>query len=599
MAIETLSHIDLIGNVVRYDTVVSELQGLGILHHIPQEDMEESQSSLIRGIEKRLEQAKEAHYYLSGVKHKRRALTSAEQFDMETVIGQVLNNKLQLQSLKQQRDDLLQQIKKYEPWGYFDLDDLSGFYDYRFWFYKLPIGAKRELPLLDLCYKVVKQNHQWLYVVVVAQHQPQESLLPATPDIETSISLSDLEQKLDHLEHSIEEAYVERQALSRWLYLIQEKMNAFEDHLNREKVSASSYVDDSLFHIEGWVANKNLPELKAFCDEQGVSLTIRAVADDEAPPTLLSAPKHMDGATELVTFYRTPSYHAWDPSLLVFSSFALFFAMILADAGYALIFMGILLLYWRRMGRNETARKGRSLAMGIALVSLCYGVLVGSYFGVDATNHWLGMMKLIDLNDFDAMIKLSVTIGVLHLFIANFCIALHAYRVTHRIQNTLPSLGWCLLLSGGWLSWQWSNAMSFSLPAVGLLMILLFSGSQRVSDMKSFLRNLAEGVMAVTGASKAFGDVMSYMRLFALGLASASLAVTFNQMASQVAQSYPGLGILLSGLIVLIGHGLNIVLALVSGVIHGLRLNYIEFFNWALSEEGYPFNAFRRKEQSL
>lgn len=599
MAIETLSHIDLIGNVSRYKTVVSELQGLGVMHHIPQADMEESQTDLIRNIEKRLEQAKEAHYYLSGVKHKRRALSSAEQFDMEKVICEVLDNKLNLQSLKQRHDDLLQQIKKYEPWGYFDLGDLSAFHGYRFWFYKLPIGLKRDLPTLDVCYRIVKQDHQWVYLVVVAEQQPQDALLPAAPDIEASVTLSDLEEQLDQLEQSIEEAYVERQALSRWLSLIQEKMNAFEDHLNREKVSASSYFDESLFHIEGWVADKSLAELTDFCEQQGLVLTTRKVARDEMPPTLLSAPKRMEGATELVTFYRTPSYHAWDPSLLVFTSFALFFAMIMADAGYAMVFMAVLLLYWRRLGRSDATRKGRSLALGIVLVSLCYGILVGSYFGVDASGSAFGVAKLIDLNDFDAMIKLSVTIGVLHLFIANFCIGLHALRMTRQFYFALPSIGWCLLLFGGWLSWQWHNPWNFSVPVAGLLVVLFFSGVQPVVDTKSLLKHLATGVMAITGASKAFGDVMSYMRLFALGLASASLAVTFNQMAAQVAQSYPGLGLLLSGLIVLIGHALNIVLALVSGVIHGLRLNYIEFFNWALSEEGYPFNAFKRKEQSL
>ncbi len=91
--------------------------------------------------------------------------------------------------------------------------------------------------------------------------------------------------------------------------------------------------------------------------------------------------------------------------------------------------------------------------------------------------------------------------------------------------------------------------------------------------------------------------MLSYLRLFALGLASASLAGTFNDMAGQVKEALPGIGILFALLIALFGHTLNFVLALSSGFIHGLRLNFIEFFRWSISEEGHPFNAFARKEK--
>ena len=84
--------------------------------------------------------------------------------------------------------------------------------------------------------------------------------------------------------------------------------------------------------------------------------------------------------------------------------------------------------------------------------------------------------------------------------------------------------------------------------------------------------------------------------LFALGLASASLALTFNDLARQVHQDVEGLGLLLAILILLVGHLLNLALAIMSGVVHGLRLNFIEFYNWALTGEGYPFRAFKKKE---
>jgi V/A-type H+-transporting ATPase subunit I len=87
---------------------------------------------------------------------------------------------------------------------------------------------------------------------------------------------------------------------------------------------------------------------------------------------------------------------------------------------------------------------------------------------------------------------------------------------------------------------------------------------------------------------------LSYLRLFALGLASAQLAVTFNGL-SQDAAKIGGVGTLLAILIAVFGHGINFVLAIMGGVVHGLRLNCIEFFNWSLTEEGRPFQPFRKK----
>jgi V/A-type H+-transporting ATPase subunit I len=103
----------------------------------------------------------------------------------------------------------------------------------------------------------------------------------------------------------------------------------------------------------------------------------------------------------------------------------------------------------------------------------------------------------------------------------------------------------------------------------------------------------------LTGLSKIFGDVLSYLRLFALGLASAQLAMTFNNLAGEAAANISGLGTLAAICILSVGHGLNLLLAVMGGLIHGLRLNYIEFFNWGLSNEGYPFMPLRKRRISL
>ena len=109
---------------------------------------------------------------------------------------------------------------------------------------------------------------------------------------------------------------------------------------------------------------------------------MRAAQPDELPPTCLDNPAWLAAGEDLVNFYMTPGYRTWDPSPVVFISFAWFFAMILADAGYALILGAVLWFYWKRMGESAKGRRFRPLCAAIVLCSLLYGMLIGSYFGV-------------------------------------------------------------------------------------------------------------------------------------------------------------------------------------------------------------------------
>jgi V/A-type H+-transporting ATPase subunit I len=207
------------------------------------------------------------------------------------------------------------------------------------------------------------------------------------------------------------------------------------------------------------------------------------------------------------------------------------------------------------------------------------------------------MVKLIDLNDYDGMMKLSLIVGCLHLLLANGVVALRGRSLAEQARP----LGWMAVILGGLTMYLGAGIATFlnlgvGLIAGGLLAILMLSSERPLHHPADLVLRLFDGVGSLTNISKLFGDVMSYLRLFALGLASASLAITFNQLAGQVYQSGVALAVPIALLILLLGHGINLVLAIISGFVHGLRLNFIEFFNWSLSEEGYPFKPFIKKE---
>jgi V/A-type H+-transporting ATPase subunit I len=165
----------------------------------------------------------------------------------------------------------------------------------------------------------------------------------------------------------------------------------------------------------------------------------------------------------------------------------------------------------------------------------------------------------------------------------------------------MGSAGWVFIFLGGVLLWIGVSGdetitsvkkAGVVLFGLGLAFVLFFTSVEGL-----LWRRILSGLQGLTRLSGAFGDALSYLRLFALGLASASLAGTFNELAGQVRSAFPGIGLLFALLIIILGHGLNFVLAISSGLIHGLRLNFIEFFKWSISEEGYPFTAFARKEK--
>jgi V/A-type H+-transporting ATPase subunit I len=237
--------------------------------------------------------------------------------------------------------------------------------------------------------------------------------------------------------------------------------------------------------------------------------------------------------------------------------------------------------------------------------TLVYGVLVGSYFGVaPPDDSWLSRIAVIDLNNQGGMMMLSIAIGIIHLVWANLVMAWRQ----RGAATALRPLGWATAMVGAYLwgvgemgglaeqTGQVLGRVGQWLFIAGVAAVLLFASQRPLFTFRpmQWLGRMFDGVKDLMRASSAFGDVLSYLRLFALGMSSAMLAATFNSLA-RGASDNEGLGTLYALIILLCGHGLNLLMCVMSGVVHGLRLNCIEFFNWGLPEEGYLFRAFAKK----
>ena len=602
MSIVPLKKLTLFGLTDEKEQILKRLQKLGCLHLVSLRPQPERPEDILPQYPK---DTHEAMRYLLDSPVKRRPVTEHEDFEISAVVEKALFNRSRRQAARDRLDEIRAMIRQMVPWGNFKMpgpDELGGM---RLWFYVVPLSHMREVEASELTWQVVNRDHRNAYVVVISEEEPPEGAMPV-PRVELGTrSLRELRRAEEAQIGEEEEILAERWGLTRFLGLMRSHMAEAEDDAALTYAATQTLDSDEVFAVQGWVPAELSEGVESFANASGLACTIEKPKQSDSPPVLLRNQPNVEAGEDILSFFQLPGYHDWDPSAIVFLSFALFFGMILSDAGYAAVLVLLVAFLWKKMGRTRDGRRIRKLVGAVVTASVIYGVLVGSYFGVaPPENTLLGRLQIFDINDFESMMSFAIWVGGLHVVLANLMVAWNR----RSSLMCLSPIGWVVMvpaLTRGvtlYLGGASETQMQAEAPwligsiAAGALMVLMFNSDRPFKGAMNLILRFLDGLKGVAGVTTAFGDVLSYLRLFALGLASASLAVTFNDLATQAMGAGPGVGLLLALAILALGHVLNLVLAVVSGVVHGLRLNLIEFYNWGINEEGYPFNAFRKKE---
>jgi V/A-type H+-transporting ATPase subunit I len=595
MSIVPLLKVTFYGPVADKDAVLDGLQGLGCLHL---NDLHRGDAEAVDFTPRRSD-AREAWQYLHDSPVRRRALRHREKVDDEAVVREVLEVRDRSRALTEEREQLHKWITDLEPWGDFELPDWAREGDLRFWFYIVPLYQMEGMTAVDLPWKVVARNHRFAYVVVIASDRPTG--MPVSPVEFEPRSLAQLRQRLEQVERDLEDLDYRRIGLTLYTDVLRETLDEADDRAARQQAGRLVLEEDRFFAVQGWAPEERAAALRQFAGDYGLAMTIEAPGPQDKPPTLLANPPALRGGEELVSFYMTPAYRMWDPSKIVLFAFALFFAMIIADAAYGVLLGGILWAMWKRLGATASGRGLRGVLLTLVIFAIVYGVLLGSYFGVEPPEgSWLASLHVLHANDQGTMMWLSIGVGAVHLALANL---VTAWRHRHAL-HALSGLGWAAIILGGFgvgLGKSYAlvalTTLGWTGLVLGALLVLLFHSERPFSLLpKQLLGRLVDGLKGLLELSKAFGDVLSYLRLFALGLAAVKLAEVFNHMAATSFEA-KGVGVLLGVLILLVGHTINLAMGIMGGVVHSLRLNLIEFFNWSLPEEGQRFEALTKKAQ--
>lgn len=419
------------------------------------------------------------------------------------------------------------------------------------------------------------------------------------PDILPEIRLGaednppELRRRAGELELKLQAVGEELNALLASLPAAQRRVQTLESELEYARVHDSLAEHGAVVSLSGFVPEPEIEKLRAAAREHGWGLLITDPAPGDAVPTLLWESKFSRVISPLFQFLGiSPGYDEIDVSGGVLVFFTIFYAMIIGDAGYGLVFLlGTLLAKWK-FRNNRAAALPLRLMTVLSIAAIVWGVLTNNYFGT-APLPRLSLRFFTQPDVKDANVQaFCFALAVAQLSLGRIWRAIH----DGNLRSVGRNLGWMLILWGNFfltlrlIVWpgEFPTYMYWLYGAGLVLVICCDINWKNVADIFQFPFNIIGS----------FVDVLSYIRLFAVGMAGYYIAASFNGMGVSIWKASPYF-LLFGVLVILFGHLLNLGLCALSVLVHGVRLNTLEFSNHVgLSWSGSNFKPFTNHKKS-
>ena len=514
--------------------------------------------------------------------------------DVADVVDAVLELDARREKLKGEAEAFKATVRRYEPFGDFD-----------------PALAARltsvgvQLQLHD------DGSFEFLYGVDEPAERPGVHLLPL-PEERLSVTqgrLTKVEAEIAAL--TVKIAAVDVAGIVKTFPGLKDAV-AFA--MAKDEMVANRFVDDKVSAgdapqialVRGWIPSDRVVELESAAKGNGWGVALHDPEPDETPPTLIRPPRLFRPVKALFEGLGiAPAYTEADVSVPFMCYFSLFFAMLVGDGGYGAIILALTLWGWRKycaMKRSAPLMKSwLTLLTVFASATIAWGLLSNTWFGAGLpfaaewpTVKWLGDPT------YNNMMLLCFTIGASHLVLARIWTGLCMLND----RTCLSQFGWAGIVLFMYFVTNAIVGIFSGIPIwvywmFGVSLVLVFGFTLKGNELKS--RGIELGMLPLNIMS-ALGDIISYVRLFAVGLASVKVAQNFNDMAlglMSVSDSLwvrPLLALALVA-VLLVGHGLNFAMAGLSILVHAVRLNTLEFSNHkGISWAGYAFHPFRRQQ---
>jgi V/A-type H+-transporting ATPase subunit I len=555
----------------------------------------------------------------------------------------IIELKEDLEKLHEERRVLEAERSRVAPFGDFSMEDISdiermGKKKVQFFCMKT---SRRQKAIIPDEFLYIGTEYDLDYFISISS----ETLYPSGMiEMRIDAPLGDICNRLDFVSDAIYRFEHELKDQAAYLEFLQgimvEELNGY--HMQCAKKEVIFPLKNSLFFVEAWVPKNKTAMLYGLIDGMNIHAEEIALDPHDRRPTYLENQGAALIGEDLIKIYDIPATTDTDPSSWVLWFFTFFFAIIVGDAGYGVIFLAIALyLKWKFPHLRGSQKRSLKLFMILSCASIFWGVLTSSYLGLklapshalskispthylveqkadyhlknrdDVYQFWLKRFPQIsqatsgkEMVEMAAEKKKSVTVyPIVDEFFSNIMLefilvlgVLHiSFGFLRYIRRNIAGLGWVSFLVGGyfffpsilhattipefmgWISKPISSALGLQCIYVGVGFAML----------AGCIQHKLKGLGEVAHLVQVIADVLSYLRLYALSLAGAIMASTFNQEGS-------ALNLFLGFIVILAGHSVNMLLALGGGFIHGLRLNFIEWYHYCFDGGGRLFKPLHK-----
>ena len=576
-----------------YIPFLEKLQDLGMLHII------EKKKDIDENIKSSLQQAKEYQKSLKFLAQ-RNQIEAPEKTNLSglELMENIRKFTEEISSIEQEQNSIGKDIQRAAPWGNFPTDMYKKLEDLNLKIRFFTCSDKKFNPEWTRNHyaEIVNKTESRIYLVVFqTENNPIE--IDAEEIKLPEWSLNELQSKFEHNknrlseindffnEYAIKYQDILRQAKAE----LQEKID-FELAINHTEKQA----EDRLMLLEGWIPEEKKEALESLLEKENIYYVSSNPEREDNVPIKLKNSKFNKLFEPIGDLFSLPDYKELDLTPFFAPFFMLFFGFCVGDTGYGLFILIATLIFRRKA--SKALKPMLTLASWLGGATILMGLVSGTFFGIELVNVKAYPLKDIILEPMK-LFWLSIGIGGLQIFYGMFIKAANQIR-QGGLKYGLSTIGYILMIISGALIVLLPNAgielpkfVKIALLGLSGSLILVFSNPD-VSIFASVGSGLYDVYNMLTGI---FGDLLSYIRLFALGISSAILGLVFNQIAAQ----FLGGGVfsyIPFILILLIGHGLNIFLAGLGAFVHPLRLTFVEFYkNAGFNGGGKAYKPFSKQ----
>lgn len=602
--IEKMKIVHIITSVSGKEAMLNGLRDVGVMHLAEKQSADRAVSDRFQTLTKTATALRD---YADPKKKLRTEIISGEDFDKiyETALDALERKSALMQEISQAKTEL----DRLSAWGDFSPSEIEVLRDAGFDFRFYRMGEKEyraaaqdeNVKLINLS-PVDKQR-----AVAVLGALPAE--IPATELVLPEKGASELRRDIELAEDGIKECEAALRAVSVYDASFKAEILRLRNEISFSEASETADCDDDFVWLSGYIPESELDAFKRMAAEKGCAWAIDDVSDDDDKiPTKVK----YNRVSKLIrpvfdVLGILPGYREQDISMWFFLFFILFFAMIIGDGAYgAIILIGAVALHAKQKKVTDIT----FLLYVLSIATIVWGAITGTWFGMESAMDVPLLKRLVipslatyperfgldSTASQNAIMKFSFSIGAAQMALG--AILSIKKKLAAKDLSWIADLGWTIaiiamymllfnLVLGEKISLM---PVAIAIGSAFLLVVLFGAMSPDVSFGKGLAAGAKDTFTVFLNTISCFGNVMSYIRLFAVGMAGVAISQSFNGIAAGM----KGPLVIAGAAVVIIGHVINIIMCFLSVVVHGVRLNVLEFSGQAGIEwTGIPYEPFK------